>query len=178
MQVPWNIRVVILLGVLWVGTPVLAAQWNTDPIWEYKDDSPVIPADVRLKLWNVDKAFSRAYEYHNKKFKTEFNKRETGDREFADRWKTSFVPYWTAFVNYLYRYTRSAQLNASYITADSKILNLEHSQLHGTTLMVARALVRRARDLTSLLEDGIVIKKWEIFIDRLETLEDTIKKLK
>ena len=55
------------------------------------------------------------------------------------------------------------------------MVNLQHSQLHGTTLSVLAGVVDAARDLTPYLWDDIVRSRWEIFIARLTTLEDTLK---
>ncbi|KKK57269.1 hypothetical protein LCGC14_3056160 [marine sediment metagenome] len=51
----------------------------------------------------------------------------------------------------------------------------DHSQLAGVTRGVLENLTETARDLTFYLEDDIVISKWEIFIRRLNNLEDKFK---
>jgi hypothetical protein len=149
--------------------------WTNDqPLYEYEDESPVIPIDIRLKLFNLSMAYTKARDYHNEVFKREYTRREHPNAAFARKWST-FVARWVGWNSYMDRYTLSVQTNASFITAGSKTINLEHSQLAGTTRMVLEGLVEAARDLTFYLEDDIVINKWEIFIKRLAQLEDALK---
>jgi len=149
---------------------------NNDPLWEYEDETPQIPIDVRLKLFNLGMAYHKAGEYHNDHFVREYSNREHPNAAFERGWIT-FYGRWVAFNDYLRRYERSVRVNASSVTVGAKTINLAHSQLAGRTRMVLANLVETARDLTFYLEDDIVIKKWEIFIVRLENLEDTIKEL-
>ena len=149
---------------------------NPDPIWEYEDDSPVIPADIRLKIFNLDKAYHQAGDYHNDHFEPEYSRREPYNDAFVWRWLT-FQARWVSFNDYLQRFRRSVLVNAGTVTAGAKVINLEHSQLAGRTLGVLKGVTNKARDLTSYLEDDIVVEKWEIFVDQLEKLEDKLKEL-
>ncbi len=149
---------------------------NDDPWWEYEDESPIIPIDVRLKLFNLDKAYHQAGDYHNDHFIKEYSRKEPSNAAFAWRWK-SFRARWISFSSYLARFNRSVLVNAAYITASRTMVDLDHSQLGGTTNAVLKGLVESAKDLTPYLEDDIVIKKWEIFIGYLKELEDKLKDL-
>lgn len=153
------------------------SQWENDtPWWVYEDDSPVIPADVRLKLFNLGKAYHRAGDYHNDHFLKEYSRREYPNAAFKERWQ-SFRARWIAFSDYLTRFERSVLRNAATVSASKTYINFDHAQLAGTTRMVLENLVETARDLTFYLEDDIVIKKWEIFVVRLNHLEDEFKEL-
>ncbi len=175
MQLPWNIRAVILLSALWFMTPPLYGQWvNDEPWWEYEDETPQIPLDVRLKMHALSQAYHLAGDYHNEKFKPEFHRREPENVLFWSRWN-SLRARWIGFNDYLERFERSVWTNASSVTVGAKVVNFEHSQLHGTTLSVLSGVVDAARDLTPYLWDDIVRSRWEIFIARLTTLEDTLK---
>ncbi len=178
MQLPWNIRAVILLGVLWFGTPALAAQWtNDEPWWEYEDSTPTIPIDVSLKIHNIKQSRSLAFEYHNRRFKPIYDQRAGQNIAFASRWNASFKPYWVALSETLYDYIQSKLQFEARITVPGKIVDLTHSRLAGKTRMVAAALVEKARVLTLYLEDDKVRARWEIFTQRLITLEEAIKEL-
>ncbi len=183
MQVPprlkrrWRRYLFVLAVCFVVAWGIARGQggWTNDqPVWEYEDDSPVIPVDIRLKIFNLDMAYNKAGDYHNDHFVKEYTRREHPNAAFAWKWAT-FAARWVGFNDYLERFQRSVLVNAGTVTAGAKVVNLEHSQLAGTTRMVLEALVETARDLTYYLEDDIVIKKWEIFIDRLTQLEDTLK---
>jgi len=150
-------------------------EWENDaPWWTYEDETPVIPVDVRLKFFNLDKAYNRAGDYHNENFVGEYTRREHPNDAFTLRW-ASFRARWIAFNDYLARFQRSVLANAAFVTAGAKVVNFEHSQLAGTTRSILAGLVENARDLTYYLEDDIVISKWEIFTRRLAQLEDTLK---
>ena len=151
------------------------SDWENDaPWWTYEDESPVIPVDVRLKLFELDKAYNRAGDYHNDHFVREYTRREHPNAAFALRW-TTFRARWIGFNDYLTRFRRSVLVHASSVSASKTHINFDHAQLAGTTRMVLEAVVEAARDLTFYLEDDIVISKWEIFIVRLENLEDRFK---
>ena len=172
----WGMSVLVAMCMLLTGS-VQAVQWqNEQPIWEYEDDSPEIPIDVRLKLFNLKKAYDRAGDYHNDHFVEEYTRREYPNTAFAWRWE-SFQARWIAFNDYLQRYSRSILVNAAYVTAGRTTVDFDHAQLAGTTRMVLEALVEKARLLTFYLEDDTVRTRWEIFVDRLETLEEVIKEL-
>lgn len=176
MQLPWNVRAVILLGVFWFGTIALGqSQYENDaPWWTYEDDSPIIPVDVRLKRFNLNKAYESAGDYHNDHFKREYTRREPRNPAFEAGW-LSFRARWLAFNEYLARFQRSVLDNATFVSADRTAINIDHMQLMGTTRGVLSAMVNSARELTSLLEDDIVIEKWETFIDRLTQVEDALQ---
>ncbi len=153
------------------------SDWENDaPWWTYEDDSPVIPVDVRLELFNLGKAYHRAGDYHNETFIKEYSRREHPNAAFMLRW-TSFRARWIAFNDYLQRFQRSVLLNASTVSASKTYINFDHAQLAGATRAVLEKTVETARDLTFYLEDDIVISKWEIFIRRLTNLEDEFKEL-
>ncbi len=153
------------------------AQWvNDQPVWEYEDDTPTIDIKVRLDLHDITIAWQVANDYHNKRFKPEFLRRESENVAFATGWEASFAPYWVGFNDYLYRYVESKIRTAQRLQAPGTV-DLAHQQLRGRMVMVTEALVEKARALTSVLEDDTVIRKWEIFIRRLEYLEETIKEL-
>lgn len=174
MQVRW---ILCTLFLLYIGTPALEAQWvNDQPVWEYEDESPKIPIDVRLKIFNLGMAYQKAGDYHNDHFVQEYTRREYPNEAFAARWKPFFAR-WIALSDYLRRFNRSVWVNASSVTAGAKTVNIEHSQLGGRTLMVLENLVETARGLTFYLEDDTVIMRWEIFIRRLRTLEEELKEL-
>lgn len=183
MQVPpklkrrWK-RWLFVLAVCFVAAWGIArgqGEWmNDEPWYEYEDDSPVIPVDVRLKIFNLDKAYNRAGDYHNDHFVGEYTRREQPNDAFAIRW-ASFRARWIGFNDYLARFQHSVLVNAASVSASGTTIDFDHSQLFGTTRMVLEGLVEAARDLTYYLEDDIVIKKWEIFINRLAQLEDTLK---
>lgn len=169
----------LIVGVVstWLAWGVSNAQSqyeNDAPWWTYEDDSPVIPADVRIKFFELDKAYHRAGDYHNEDFIKEYSRREHPNAAFTRQW-TSFRARWIGFSAYLARFNRSVLVNASFVTASRTVVDFDHAQLAGTTRMVLEALVETARDLTFYLEDDIVITKWEIFIVRLEYLEDKFK---
>lgn len=171
----------LLVGVVSVllawGIANAQTQWENDaPWWTYEDDSPVIPVDVRLELFNLGKAYHRAGDYHNDHFIGEYSRREHPNAAFAFRWN-SFRARWLAFNHYLERFQRSVLLNAASVSASKTYINFDHAQLAGRTRMVLEAMVETARDLTFYLEDDIVISKWEIFIRRLNNLEDEFKEL-
>ena len=147
---------------------------NDDPWWTYEDDSPVIPVDVRLKLFNLQKAYNQAGDYHNENFKREYSRREHPNDAFVLRW-TSFRARWIAFNDYLARFQHSVLVNAATVSASGTYVDFDHSQLAGVTRGVLENLTETARDLTFYLEDAIVISKWEIFIRRLNNLEDKFK---
>lgn len=150
-------------------------QWENDaPWWTYEDETPVIAADVRLKLFELGKAYHRAGDYHNDTFIPEYTNREYPNAAFAWRWH-SFWARWIGFNDYLRRFQRSVLLNASTVSASKTYINFDHAQLAGRTRGVLEALVETARDLTFYLENDIVISKWEIFIVRLNNLEDKFK---
>ena len=149
---------------------------NDEPWWTYEDDSPVIPADVRIKLFNLDKAYTRAGDYHNVSFIKEYSRREHPNVAFMLRW-ASFRARWISFNDYLQRFNRSVLVNAAYITTGRTMVDFDHAQLAGTTRAVLTNLVETARELTFYLEDDIVISKWEIFIVRLNHLEEEFKDL-
>lgn len=153
------------------------AQWqNTQPVWEYEDETPVIEIKVRLDIHNITIAWQTAKDYHDKRFKPEYLRREGENAAFAAQWNARFAPYWTAFNDYLYRYVESKIRTAQRLQAPGTV-DLDHQQLRGRMVMVTEALVEKARELTFYLEDDTVIGKWEIFIRRLEYLEETIKEL-
>lgn len=153
------------------------SPWENDDVWyDYEDDSPVIPVDVLLKRFNLNMAYNKAGEYHNDHFVKEYSYREHPNAAFAWRW-TTFRGRWIAFNDYLERFQRSVLVNAGSVSASGTTVNFEHAQLAGTTRLVLENLVETARDLTFYLEDDIVISKWEIFIRRLNTLEDEFKEL-
>ncbi len=168
-----------VVSALFAWSHVLAqSPWeNDDPIWEYEDESPIIPIQVLLDIHDIKQAWTVAIKAHDKRFKPEFNRREGQNPAFASEWTYSFAPYWVGFNDYLYRYVASKLQVEARMVVPGKIVDLSHSQLRGRTLMVTKALVEKARDLTHLLENDIVIEKWEIFVERLETLEETIKEL-
>lgn len=152
-------------------------QWmNDQPVWEYEDDTPVIPIDVRLKLFTLNKAYHNAGDYHNDHFIAEYTRREHPNVAFTRRWAI-FRVRWIGFNDFLLRYKRSIMVNAGSITAGAKVINLKHTQLAGTTRMVLEALVETAKDLTFYLEDDTVRTRWEIFIRRLNNLEDALEAL-
>ena len=155
-----------------------SGQWRNDqPLWEYEDETPVIPVDIVLKLFNLTKAYHRAGDYHNDHFKPQYSRREHPNAAFAWRWEP-FASRWIGFNEFLRRFERSVRVNASHITADRVTIDLDHSQLAGQTRMVLRGIIKQAKDLTSYLEDDIVIEKWETFITRLTQLEEKLKDLK
>lgn len=175
MQLPWAVRFNILLLVFWLGTSTLAAQWqNDEPWWKYEDDSPVIPVDVRLKRFNLNKAYESAGDYHNDHFKRTYSTREHPNDAFEAEW-LSFWARWVAFSDYLARFQRSVLANATVVSVDRTAINIDHVQLMGTTHAVLAAMVNAARELTSKLEDDIVIEKWEIFIERLTQVEEALQ---
>jgi len=187
MQHPWTKRFKkrwrrwLLVGLwCWMAAVTVAhAQggWdNVDPIWEYEDDTPTIPVDIRLKLFNLDKAYHNAGDYHNDHFVKEYIRREHPNVAFGRYW-VSFRARWIGFNDYLHRFQRSIFVNASSVSASGTTINIDHVQLAGTTRMVLEGLVETARDLTYYLEDDIVIQKWEIFIVRLTNLEEEFKEL-
>lgn len=172
MQVRYIFLIWLALQCVWGKAE---AQWvNDEPMWEYEDDTPVIPADVRLKMHALSQAYHMAGDYHNDRFVPEYQRRELENLLFRSRWN-AFRARWIGFNDYLARFERSVWVNAGSVTAGSNVVNLEHSQLQGTTRGVLAALVDTARDLTSYLEDDTVRSRWEIFIARLVTLEDTLK---
>jgi len=188
MQHPWIRKTKqrwkrwLLVGVVCFAAALVYARgqspWeNNDPLWEYEDDSPVIPIDVRLKFFNLDRAYNNAGDYHNDHFVREYSRREHPNAAFERGWVT-FYARWVGFNDYFARFQRSILVHAGSVSVGSKTVSIKHSQLVGRTSMVLANLVETARDLTFYLEDDIVIKKWEIFIVRLENLEDTIKELK
>ena len=153
------------------------SDWENDaPWWTYEDETPVIPIDVRMKMFDLNKAYHRAGDYHNDHFIKEYSSREHPNAAFEGRW-LSFRGRWIAFNDYLQRFERSVWLNASAVSASKTYVDFDHAQLAGTTRMVLANLVETARDLTFYLEDDIVISKWEIFIRRLSNLEDEFKEL-
>ncbi len=153
------------------------SEWENDaPWWTYEDDSPVIPADVRMKMFELNKAYERAGDYHNEIFVEEYTRREHPNAAFERRW-VSFRARWIAFNDYLERFQRSVLLNAASVSASKTYIDFDHAQLAGTTRAVLEKTVETARDLTFYLEDDIVISKWEIFIRRLSNLEDEFKEL-
>lgn len=165
----------ILLIALFMGCPAQAQDWaNDQPWWEYEDDSPVIPADVRIKRFELTKAYESAGDYHNENFKREYTRREHPNDAFEPGWLT-FRARWLSFNDYLARFQRSVLANATFISADRTAINIDHAQLHGTTRAVLTAMVNSARELTSKLEDDIVAEKWETFIDRLTKVEDALQ---
>lgn len=183
MQVPYKTKrrlkrwLFILAACFLLALGIARGQggWtNDEPIWEYEDESPQIPADVRLKMHALDQAYHLAGDYHNERFQREFLLREPYNTQFGDRWAV-FAARWVGFNDYLARFQRSVWVNAGAVTAGSKVVNIEHTQLAGRTRAVLSKIIDTARDLTSYLEDDIVVSKWEIFIARLVTLEDTLK---
>jgi len=157
---------------------VAHCQWqNTDPIWEYEDESPIIPADVRLKVHALNQAYHQAGDYHNDHFLKALRSRDPHNRPFINRWSATFLPRWIAFNDYLDRYKRSVWLHASSVSASGTTINFQHSQLAGATQAVAKNLVATAQGLTAYLEDDKVVDKWEIFINRLKNIVDTLQDL-
>lgn len=155
-----------------------AQDWRNDmPWWVYEDSTPAIPADVRLKIHNINQAWSLAYEYHNTKFRPVYDQREGQNLTFALQWNFSFRPYWVTLSETLYGYISSKLQFEARITVPGKVVDFEHSRLAGKTRMVAAALVEKARVLTLYLEDDTVRTRWEIFTRRLITLEEAIKEL-
>ncbi len=153
-------------------------QWTNDsPIWEYEDETPIIPMDVRLKMHALSQSFNQAREYANKRFLKEYRLRELDNIEFSHRWTTAFRPRWIALEDYIHRYAKSVWINASSVSATGKTVNLAHSQLGGTTRAVARNLLDTAQGLTPYLEDDKVVAKWEIFINRLKNIVDALQDL-
>ena len=150
---------------------------NDEPWWEYEDETPILPADVRLKMFNLDKAYNRAGDYHNEDFKREYTRREHPNAAFAWKWN-AFLARWVGFNDYYAQYQRSVLVNASAVSASKTYIDFDHAQLAGATRAVLEGVVDTARDLTPYLEDDIVIKKWEIFIGYLEELEDKLKDLR
>jgi len=172
---PRSIGWSMLLMMFWCMTPALGQDWsNDDPWYDYEDDTPIIPIDVRMKRFNLNMAYNKAGEYHNDHFIRTYTNRDRGNAAFARGW-ASFFARWLAFSDYLERFQRSVLLNASSVSASGRTINLEHSQLMGTTRAVLAAMVNHARGLTSLLEDDIVTEKWETFIDRLTQVEDALQ---
>ena len=154
-----------------------SGPWETDDRWwEYEDETPEITADVRLKLFNLDKAYNRAGDYHNEDFVKQYRSREPANVAFAFR-HSVFWARWIAFNDYLRQFKRSVLLNAATLSASKTYIDFDHVELAGTTRMVLENLVETARDLTFYLENDIVISKWEIFIRRLNNLEDEFKEL-
>jgi len=157
---------------------VQAVQWTNDEPWyEYEDETPQIPMDVRLKMHALSQAYHQAGDYHNEKFKPEFHRREPHNVLFWSRWE-SFRARWIGFNDYLAQFERSVWIHASSVSATGTTINLEHSQLAGTTRAVLAGVVDAARDLTPYLEDDTVRSRWEIFIARLNNLEDALEDLK
>lgn len=150
---------------------------NDEPWWKYEDSTPVIPLDVRLKIHNISQTWSLAHEYHNRRFKPLYDQRSGQNTAFATQWAFSFLPYWIAFSSILDDYVYSKLQFEARITVPGKVVDLAHSQLAGKTRMVAAALVEKARVLTLYLEDDKVRQRWEIFTQRLITLEEAIKEL-
>ena len=185
MQASWRarrrIKRYILVGVV---SALLAAgfsqaqDWSNDePWWEYEDETPIIPMDVRLKMFELNKAYERAGDNYNENFVQEYSRREHPNAAFERGW-LSFYARWISFNDYLQRFERSVWLNASTVSATKTHIDFDHVQLAGRTRMVLEGLVETARDLTPYLENDIVIKKWEIFIGYLEELEDKLKDLR
>lgn len=169
--------IVAVLSALFAGAFANAQDWRNDaPWWTYEDDSPVIPADVRLKFFNLDRAYNRAGDYHNGTFVKEYSRREHPNAAFMRKW-TSFRARWIGFNDFFLQFQRSVLVNAASVSATRTTINFEHAQLAGRTRMVLAGVVEAARDLTFYLENGIVISKWEIFIVRLNNLEDELKEL-
>ncbi len=163
------------ISALLTWASVNAQDWANDtPWWVYEDDSPEIPVDVRLKLFNLSKAYHRAGDYHNEDFIKEYSYRERPNDAFEIRWRT-FRARWIAFNDYLTRFQHSVLANAAAVSASGTYINIDHAQLAGTTRVVLENVTETARDLTFYLEDDIVISKWEIFVVRLNTLEDEFK---
>jgi hypothetical protein len=166
------------LSIFLVMQPLAHCQWmNDDPIWEYEDETPIIPADVRLKMHDLSQAYNQAGDYANKHFLKEYRLRDPYNTEFSVRWQLSFFPRWIAFNDYLDRYQRSVWINASSVSATGTTVDLQHSQLAGATRNVARNLVSTAQGLTPYLENDKVVAKWEIFINRLKNIVDALQEL-
>lgn len=155
-----------------------AQDWaNDEPWWKYEDSTPVIPLDVRIKLHNISQAWSLSYEYHNRRFKPVFNQRERQNVAFATRWHAGFAPYWAALSATLYKYISSKLQFESRTAVPGMAIDIDHMRLVARTRMVAAALAEKARVLTLYLEDDTVRARWEIFTQRLITLEEAIKEL-
>ncbi len=166
-----------ILALVWaiLMCPAYAQDWaNDEPWWTYEDSTPVVPADVRLKYHNLDMAYNNAGDYHNEHFKRQYTYREPPNDAFESGWK-SFRARWEAFNYYLARFQRSVLVNAATVSASKTHIDIDHMQLMGTTRSVLAALVNSARELTSQLENDIVIEKWETFIDRLTQVEDALQ---
>lgn len=161
----------------WAHASAQSPWANDEPWWEYEDSTPTIPIDVRLKIHNITQTWSLAHEYHNRRFRPIYDQRAGQNIAFATRWNASFLPYWIAFSETLHEYLSSKLQFEARITVPGTVVDLTHSQLAGRTRMVAAALVEKARVLTLYLEDDKVRARWEIFTQRLITLEEAIKEL-
>jgi len=170
--------ILALWFMLMSGHVVLAqGGWtNDEPIWQYEDETPTIDAAILIKLHNVTQTYNIAGEYHNKHFIKEYHRREGENKAFQNEW-AGFLGLWIAWNYRLDRYTRAVAVDASQIRVGEPIKNFETMQLRGQALTLCKEVVETARDLTFYLEDDTVIRKWEIFIRRLEYMEDAVKEL-
>ncbi len=170
--------IVGVVSVLFAWAFVHGQDWSNDmPWWTYEDSTPTIPADVRLKIHNISQTWSQARDYHNRRFRPVYDQREGENLAFVTQWNLSFRSYWIAFSETLYEYVSSKLQFEARITVPGKVVDFDHSRLAGEIRTMAAALVERARVLTLYLEDDTVRVRWEIFTQRLITLEDAIKEL-
>lgn len=163
-------RFIIIFGLLLFNINFLCAQQP------YDDSTPPLPADLVMKIFNLEKAYDQARDYHNNKFKKKWNS-QSRVGEFSKN-HPPLVAHWMTFNDILDLWVRKLKVDAGGTSASgTRIKNIETILLGKNVLRVSGWLIDTAENLTIDIYSQEMREIWEEFVKRLKKLEKTVQDL-
>ena len=162
---------IAILGMTLLLGGELRAQWN-------QDETPKLPADFVLLIYQVNKTYYDAVIFHNKKFSKKWNEKYRGITRFGKSHRV-FYARWVGMEKYLTHWMRRKAVDASSAGPGGiRIRNIETIQLGVQTRRLLWGLVGSGEEAGLLIRSRELQKTWREFLKKVEKLEDAIEELK